>query len=105
METREYSIDRTSSSRTNYEQVGSIQTTYVKPEQINTNETYKPSNIEYYPFSNIQISYYEYTAPRGTGNKVIEGLNDSRFSKNKLKGGKADYLGIIKEIFKSIKKK
>lgn len=104
----EYSTDRTKhTDERGFEQVGKIRQEYVLKNSLNTHHKLNPAaTIQYYPYSNVQRFHFEYIVPLGTGINLANDLNNkSSKSKTIMKGGKADNMGLLKELWKVIKRK
>jgi len=97
----EYSTDRSMHRMPKmYSQEGNVKITYVKPEKLNTNRVTKESKIEYYAFSNTISSERQYTVPFGEGKNVVANLNGKLgMAGARVKGGKADFKSLGKEVY------
>ncbi|MNK76480.1 RHS Repeat protein [compost metagenome] len=101
----EYSTDRSMHRMPKmYSQEGDVKITYVVPEKLNTNRVTKESKIEYYAFSNTISSEKQYTVPFGEGKNVVARLNGKLgMAGARVKGGKADFKSLGKEIYEIVK--
>lgn len=103
----EYSTDRTVHSRDKYKQAGNPVRSYIRkgiPLDSNLKKSQKNTKFETYTFSNSMTTEYTATLPMGEANAFINGLNNGNSFSPRVKGGKADWMSMGKEIFKSILK-